>query len=823
MGNRFSTIPQYHSLVTGHGVLAAITFLLIVPVAVMVARFYRGPPGYAVKYHAYLQVLAVGLTTVLFILGFFAVGPYRALTNPHHGIGVAMYVLILLQAIGGRMVRNIRKPRSFRIMVHQWSGRSIAILGIVQVPLGLTLYGSPKVLFILYTLWMTFLLLVYFILSYRREGFHDRDHHHHGGTHYSDDGTSRVEERKRGGILRWLAPLAAGAGIFALLRRRNKKRETSRSRSRSRSQSRSRVVSRDRSRVRSRSGGPVVLASRRGSGSYFDEEKYSEATRRDGGGGGGGGGVMKGLLAAGTAIGAGALISRWMDRRKERSRDDEYSTVATDTPSKRNRLRRGRDSDRRGPASEVTDESDELRHSDRRPHTLPGPGGSVAAGAVLGGAGSRIDDDRPTPPRPSHQRGPSRYNNSVESSEYSSYISPSRRRRDSDAGGGGGGAGKGFLAGLGLGWFAKKKKDEHDRKEEERVREDEERRAGARLPRYTGDGYGSPTRRDSRRRPPASARGTSLTQTSDISSAIEPRPYGPSYGGPPMPPLGSSGAAPGAPVPFPIPIPGADPRAGPGTRTDPAELDHLNDSGSEAYMSSSGRMRRRISTRRRKEGEAAAAAAAATAGLLAAEEEERRRVEQERSRHRVVSPSHPLAAVSVRMHNDKNQRVTLRQLPPEGDPRHRRNSASSLSGGEAPTPTRRRYRRESAQRMSADESAAERAVTGGSMPVPQPNPPFVVHDPLVPPNPPFAGGRRPKDSAYYSGPGAAPGHVPGAGPAGATVSSLGSPASHGTWSGMSPSASGMADPAAASHEEKRRRRRLERQAAARPAGRVEYE
>ncbi len=168
MGNRFSTITQYHSLVTAHGVLAALTFLFIVPTAVMIARFHRRP-GYAVRYHAYLQVLAVLLTTVLFILGWFAVGPARSLTNPHHGIGVAMYVLILLQAIGGRLVRHIR-GRSLRVTVHRWSGRIIALLGIVQIPLGLTLYGSPKFTFILYTLWMTVLVLIYFILSYRHEG-----------------------------------------------------------------------------------------------------------------------------------------------------------------------------------------------------------------------------------------------------------------------------------------------------------------------------------------------------------------------------------------------------------------------------------------------------------------------------------------------------------------------------------------------------------------------------------------------------------------------------------------------------------------------------
>src|SRR3569833_3096212 len=274
MGNRFSTITEYHSLVAAHGVLGAIVFLFIVPAAVMIARFYARRPGYAMRYHAYLQVLAVGLITVVFILGWFAVGPNRSLTNPHHGIGVAIYVLILLQAIGGRLVKNIRKRPTIRLTIHQWSGRAIAILGIVQVPLRLTLYGSPKFTFILYTLWMTFLLLVYFILAYRHNRHREHDVIVHDDRY--EEGRSRVTERTErtertdrkssGGAMRWLGPLAAGAGAFAFLRGR---------RSRAPERSRSRVRSRSRSRP------PEVIPSRRGS--VYEEEKYSNRRRSSGG------------------------------------------------------------------------------------------------------------------------------------------------------------------------------------------------------------------------------------------------------------------------------------------------------------------------------------------------------------------------------------------------------------------------------------------------------------------------------------------------------------------------------------------------------------
>ena len=122
MGNRFRELSGYHSLIRAHGIIAAITFLLIVPTAIMTVRFHGRNPRMALKYHIWLQILTVFLATALFILGWLAVGPERKLTNPHHGIGLAIYVLIWVQALGGwwvhhreRMKRKLYEP--FKVMV----------------------------------------------------------------------------------------------------------------------------------------------------------------------------------------------------------------------------------------------------------------------------------------------------------------------------------------------------------------------------------------------------------------------------------------------------------------------------------------------------------------------------------------------------------------------------------------------------------------------------------------------------------------------------------------------------------------------------------
>lgn len=111
MSSRFSALPEYHKLIIAHGVIAAIVFLLVVPSAIFIAKFYYANPRLALRLHIWLQILTVGLVTVVFILGWFAVGPDRSLTNPHHGIGVAIYTLILIQAIGGGLIHRWEKGK----------------------------------------------------------------------------------------------------------------------------------------------------------------------------------------------------------------------------------------------------------------------------------------------------------------------------------------------------------------------------------------------------------------------------------------------------------------------------------------------------------------------------------------------------------------------------------------------------------------------------------------------------------------------------------------------------------------------------------------
>ena len=105
-------MPEYHTLIIVHGVIATIVFLFLVPISILIIRYYsRWNPYWAFKLHVWCQVLTLLLSTVVFVFGWFAVGPKRSLTNPHHGIGLAIYIMVVFQILWGWLVHKLERNK----------------------------------------------------------------------------------------------------------------------------------------------------------------------------------------------------------------------------------------------------------------------------------------------------------------------------------------------------------------------------------------------------------------------------------------------------------------------------------------------------------------------------------------------------------------------------------------------------------------------------------------------------------------------------------------------------------------------------------------
>ncbi|KAL9132129.1 MAG: hypothetical protein Q9217_000063 [Psora testacea] len=675
MGNRFRDLPEYHNIIRAHGVIAAITFLFIIPSAIFTARFYDRNPRLGLRIHIWLQILTVLLTTVLIVLGFSAVGPSRKLSNPHHGIGLAIYILVLVQFLWGWWMHRSEKKqkRSYeplKVTLHHWLGRAIALLGLAQVPLGLTLYGSPKYLFSLYAAVAFGLVITYFWLTRirARRGGSDYDSRYSYG-----DGSVVEERRRRSGSGQLLKGALAGAGLYALA---NKLRRPS----------------------RSRNGGtgpdPEVVGSRPHSGSYVEDEKYAQPGRdydREGR-------WEERLLRIAAPIGAAGLVTRFFDRRYG-DRDSETSEY--------------------GPPHGGATSMNDGRLAGGPPPPLGAPiplGQSVPLSQYAPGPhGPPIPPSGPIPPntplrsgRDPLNRPPSR-GSSLSYTDYASASGEVKR-------------GHGFrdgLATLGVLGLAKSIFNRRrDQKGDRRVREEQDARLHSQH--FTGDGL--PPRRHHRATSSVSSESALTSHHPSNTHVIPPVPAG-VYPGVAVA-AGSASAAgagrererrpqeelPLGGVPRPVDMPPIPP--------DPQGILHPESSGSESYNSRRGRD-------------------TAAAGLTARQASSSRRRRQER--HQSASAGEdslgtPPVSVRVKMQKDGRQ-ITLSRLPQaEAEARRmqsaksRSDSASTLSGDGGGPHFRRReaQERQNAEAMRVESenlATARRQAQDSSLPINMPPPP----------------------------------------------------------------------------------------------------
>lgn len=585
-----------------------------------------------------------------------------------------------------------------------------------------------------------------------------------GGSYFSGSYDSAVSpprrERSRHRGLKALAGVTAGAvGLEAWRRHRRRSQE----------ERRTEVTS---SRRTSRPSRP--------SGSFIDEEKFSEPSVRDHT-------WRNRLLGAGAAAGGIAAIRGWMNRRNR-------TEVASDVSSYTH-----------GPVTAVTQEDVhrvQAGHAPASPaHTRIRPP-TAAAGVLATGSPLR----RPAPRRSGNSV--SSFTSLTEEEEHVGHHDMHHDEHHDARYGVREGITALGVAGFGKYLWDRSRRRREDRRSEEIRRQDrmqeEIARRNSHGRRYTGDG--SPSHR--RPRPPAAGGSIVTLDDSALTGSVPalshqhlPRP-GATPGPSTLP------VTPLHPPPSNIPMP---PPPGSTITSIPPPPPPISDpmvvhdsSGSEAYTSPGGGHHRRHRLR-----DNAAAGAALGAATAAARPHSQDRVES------------PPVSVKVKMHND-GRHVTLRRLNEQEaaaerearrrERRRRNGSLSSLDGGN--NTGDERWRRVEAMEAA---QAAELAQAGpsGTHPsqhnVPPPGAPIAM--PMPPPHGPGPAPMTPAQAAHamHLPP---PPPIPGSGLGGSAVGGVSPPSAYGTETDLS------------NYENNRRRRRAERmkaKAAQGSSGRVEFQ
>jgi len=169
-------IPWTHhdQLILAHACCGSIAFLLCVPTAVLIGRLGRGIPGW-VNVHRGIQVLTLPLAIATIVLGIYATRNSFSghLNDTHKRNGVAVFVLLNVQIFLGALIHHLYDPNRVRRPIRNWChvilGITVAILGAIQVRLGMGEYSrlfareTPKAVIVVYWIVIGLTALAYII------------------------------------------------------------------------------------------------------------------------------------------------------------------------------------------------------------------------------------------------------------------------------------------------------------------------------------------------------------------------------------------------------------------------------------------------------------------------------------------------------------------------------------------------------------------------------------------------------------------------------------------------------------------------------------
>ncbi|CAD6588635.1 MAG: hypothetical protein CYPHOPRED_004472, partial [Cyphobasidiales sp. Tagirdzhanova-0007] len=137
---------SYDTIILAHAIIGSIAWMIISPLAILVATYGRGWRHW-VKAHQLLQtVLTTLLTLIAVILGCVAVKQHNTKhwSSSHQKIGLVILIVLVVQGVLGAYNHHKYSPdrtkKPWRNIVHIILGIGLTALGFAQVRLGMPLY-----------------------------------------------------------------------------------------------------------------------------------------------------------------------------------------------------------------------------------------------------------------------------------------------------------------------------------------------------------------------------------------------------------------------------------------------------------------------------------------------------------------------------------------------------------------------------------------------------------------------------------------------------------------------------------------------------------
>lgn len=182
----FGTSLDYKKVVLTHGLMMAIGWAILVVAGIFVARFLKNIMGvWWYRAHVGLMMFNVVLSIIAFGLIVAVTEDGKHFKNSHQIIGLVVFIAVILQSILGQYINLMWNPTRVGVpwhdQLHWWLGRILAVLALVNIFLGLNLYGvNSEILRALFGVWIAIIATAFAIGHWRLGGqvkhsVHDSD------------------------------------------------------------------------------------------------------------------------------------------------------------------------------------------------------------------------------------------------------------------------------------------------------------------------------------------------------------------------------------------------------------------------------------------------------------------------------------------------------------------------------------------------------------------------------------------------------------------------------------------------------------------------
>ncbi|XLR42429.1 hypothetical protein HN51_020622 [Arachis hypogaea] len=128
-----------------HGIVGIIGWGLILPIGVIIARYFRHKDPLWFYFHAAIQFVGFTFGLVTIILGLQLYTKMNAHISAHRGIGIFVFVLSILQILA-LFLRPNKDSKIRRIwnLYHNWFGRLAMLFATMNIVLRIQAAGAGK-------------------------------------------------------------------------------------------------------------------------------------------------------------------------------------------------------------------------------------------------------------------------------------------------------------------------------------------------------------------------------------------------------------------------------------------------------------------------------------------------------------------------------------------------------------------------------------------------------------------------------------------------------------------------------------------------------